>query len=628
MDSRVILGTAGHIDHGKTALVRALTGVDTDRLPEEKRRGITIDLGFAPLVIDGVGTIGIVDVPGHEAFIRTMLAGASGIDIALLVIAADEGAMPQTEEHLEILRLLGVTRGVVALTKSDLVEEDWLALQVEEVNTLLATTPMKEWPIIPVSAKTGGGLSDLRNAIAALARSIPARDNADGLFRMPIDRAFTVKGTGTVVTGTVWSGSVARDSSVIVQPSGKTVRVRGIEHHGASAAVASSGERTAIALAGVNLEDVQRGSVLVSEPAWTGTTEIEGVVELNRDDIHITARTRLLFHLGTAETEARMTMRRSHADESGIFAVRIHLDEPVISRAGDRFVLRLPSPARTIGGGTVVDPYPTPRQRGRRSASSAASNGDAGKALLASLLEQAGTSGVSSVLLPLRTGLSAEGLREALAEFQAIDLGSLQFSRTTGLDLMRQIESKVIEEMANHPLEPGVSLQATRASVRANDDLVRWAIDELVRLGRIEVSQSLVKPAGWQSKLGHEDQALSEAIMHDICKRPSEPPSIGELESKFGGDARPLVRKLEREGRLDRVSDDRYYSSEAVAQIVAGMRSKLVAGRIYSPAELKEVLGVSRKYLIPFLEFCDQIGVTERRHEGRAVRPAAAKGSE
>ena len=623
----MILGTAGHIDHGKTELVRALTGVDTDRLPEEKRRGITIDLGFAPLVIDGFGTIGIVDVPGHEAFIRTMLAGASGIDIALVVIAADEGVMPQTDEHLEILKLLGVIRGVVALTKSDLVEDEWLALQVGEVSSLLSATPMNDWQIVPVSSKTGSGLDQLRDAIVALAKSVPAREEGDDLFRMPIDRAFTVKGTGTVVTGTVWSGRIGRDASVIVQPAGKTVRVRGIEHHGAAATFASAGERTAIALVGVDLADVQRGSVLVSDKAWIGTTELEAIVELNRDDIRISPRTRLLFHLGTAEVEGRLIVDRATVAEAGSVAVRIHLDEPVISRAGDRFVLRLPSPARTIGGGTVVDPYPLPRQRGRRPPTAATIkwNGDMGKRRLAALLDQAGTSGVRSAILPLRTGLSGDHLVRALAELEAIDVGSHRFSRATGLNVMQQIESKVLKEMENHPLEPGVSLQATRASVRANDELVQWTIDELVRLGRIEVSQSLVKPAGWKSKLGGEEKALSDAIMHAICMQPSEPPSVGELESKFGGKVRPLLRKLEREGLVERVSDDRYYSSEAVEGIVGKLRARLKAGRIYSPAELREVLGVSRKYLIPFLEFCDRKGVTERSEAGRAVRPNASK---
>jgi selenocysteine-specific elongation factor len=623
----VILGTAGHIDHGKTALVRALTGVDTDRLPEEKRRGITIDLGFAPLVIDGVGTIGIVDVPGHEAFIRTMLAGASGIDIALLVIAADEGIMPQTEEHLEILKILGVQRGIVALTKSDLVDDEWLDLQTSEVTALIARSMDVRWPVFPVSARTGSGIDQLRQMIGSMARSVPSRSANGDLFRMPIDRAFTVKGTGTVVTGTVWSGSVTKDASLVVQPSGKTVRVRGIQHHGAPANDASAGQRTAIALAGTDLGDVERGSVLVSEPEWVGSTEINAIVEFNRDELKITSRTRMFFHLGTSEVEARfpngtVSLRAGEAQMG-----RIRLKSPVVLRHGDRFVLRMPSPARTVGGGIVVQPYLI--QKSKRAALQLV-DGKRPKSLDSRVgppLWSAGLDGVSARFLSIMTRLTPAEVKDELAMIEAIDLGARQYAREAGEYLMSRIESIVSEGVANHPIEPGVSLQSTRAAADAPGDLVDWALRRLVETGRIEVLQSLVRPAGWKPKLADEDQALSDGLMHEICKLPSEPPSVGELESRFGRNVRALVRKLEREGRLERVSDERYYSSEAVAQIVAGMRSKLEFGRTYTPAELKEVLGVSRKYLIPFLEYCDRIGVTERRQEGRAVRPKAANGA-
>ena len=623
----MILGTAGHIDHGKTALVRALTGVDTDRLPEEKRRGITIDLGFAPLLIDGVGTIGIVDVPGHEAFIRTMLAGASGIDIALLVIAADEGIMPQTEEHLEILRILDVQRGIVALTKSDVVDEEWLDLQHAEVTALVARSMSQPWPVIPVSAKTGFGIEQLREMIGKMARTVPSRGANGDLFRMPIDRAFTVKGTGTVVTGTVWSGSVTRDTSLVVQPSGKTVRVRGIEHHGTPADNASAGQRTAIALAGTDLDDVERGSVLVSEPEWAGSTDINAIVEFNRGDLKITPRTRLLFDLGTSEVEARITFRIGTVGLSAGEApvARIRLKDPVVLRNGDRFVLRLPSPARTIGGGIVVEPYPV--HKSRRALKLV--NGSRPKSVdspVGSPLWSAGLDGLSTRVLPIVTRLTPDQVREELTRIDAIDLGSRQYAREAGEQVMNRIESIVSEGVANHPIEPGVSLQSTRAGAGAPDALVDWAIRGLVESGRIEVLQSLVRPAGWKPKLADAEEALSNAIMHEICKQPSEPPSVGELEANFGGKTRALVRKLEREGFLERVSDDRYYSSEAVARIVGEMRARLEIGRVYSPAELREVLGVSRKYLIPFLEFCDRKGVTERRQQGRAVRPIAVDG--
>ena len=264
----MILGTAGHIDHGKTTLVRALTGVDTDRLPEEKRRGITIELGFAPLELPGVGTLGVVDVPGQEAFVRTMLAGATGVDLALLVVAADEGMMPQTREHLAILSLLAVRGGVVALTKCDLVEDEWLALVSEDVRTALAGSPLADAPILPVSATSGAGLDDLRAALAEAASRVPARD-PDDLFRMPVDRSFSVKGTGTVVTGTVWSGSLADDATVRILPSGRTARVRGVQSHGATTHRALPGRRVALSLAGVERDEVGRGSWIVAGEGWS-----------------------------------------------------------------------------------------------------------------------------------------------------------------------------------------------------------------------------------------------------------------------------------------------------------------------------------------------------------------------
>ncbi|NUO38630.1 MAG: selenocysteine-specific translation elongation factor, partial [Gemmatimonadaceae bacterium] len=304
----MILGTAGHIDHGKTTLVRALTGVDTDRLPEEKRRGITIDLGFAPLTLDGVGTVGVVDVPGHEAFVRTMVAGATGIDLALLVVAADEGVMPQTREHLAILSLLGVQGGVVALTKRDLVDDEWLALVQDDLRATLRPTPLAGAAIVPVSATTGAGLDALRAALTDAAGSIPRRAT-DDLFRLPVDRAFTVRGTGTVVTGTVWSGALARDATVRLLPADRTVRVRGLQAHGRSVDEVSAGDRAAIALAGVEVDDVGRGAILVQGAAWRASRVLRADVALLPDAPRpLGPRSRVRFHLGTSDLSARLVV--------------------------------------------------------------------------------------------------------------------------------------------------------------------------------------------------------------------------------------------------------------------------------------------------------------------------------
>jgi selenocysteine-specific elongation factor len=325
----VILGTAGHIDHGKTTLVKALTGVDTDRLPEEKRRGITIVLGFAPLQLDGIGTVGVVDVPGHEAFVRTMVAGATGIDMGLLVIAADEGIMPQTREHVAILEHLGVNRGVVALTKADMVEEEWIALISADVSTLLrhhdpersdggashherSEGSVVDWPIIPVSAKTGQGIPELRAALVAAAKTVPAKQTAD-LFRLPIDRVFTAKGTGTVVTGTVWSGELKDGAPIRVLPENRELRTRGLQNHGHSVPAIGAGDRAAIALVGVEVSDISRGSVVVSDPSWQSTKSARAEVTMDSDHVTIGPRTRVRFHVGTSDVGAGLRVTLSGA---------------------------------------------------------------------------------------------------------------------------------------------------------------------------------------------------------------------------------------------------------------------------------------------------------------------------
>ncbi len=356
----MIIGTAGHIDHGKTALVRALTGVDTDRLPEEKRRGITIELGFAPLTLEGLGTVGVVDVPGHDAFVRTMLAGATGIDLALLVIAADEGIMPQTREHLAILSLLGVRSGVVALTKRDVADDEWVALVREDIEALLATTAWRDVPIIETSAVTGAGIEQLRTTLRERLEELPARSARD-LFRMPIDRAFSVKGTGTVVTGTVWSGTVDLQTPLHLFPLDRAVRARGVQSHGAQSRSLMPGTRAAIALAGVELGDVARGGLLVEEAAWSASRVLRADVTL-LGDVPRSVRPRewVRLHLGTSEVGARIVVPGGMLAPGETRGARVVLNAPLVARAGDRFVLRLASPPSTIGGGVVADPAPAP----------------------------------------------------------------------------------------------------------------------------------------------------------------------------------------------------------------------------------------------------------------------------
>lgn len=610
----MILGTAGHIDHGKTTLVRALTGVDTDRLPEEKRRGITIDLGFAPLVIDGVGTIGIVDVPGHEAFVRTMLAGASGIDAALLVIAADEGIMPQTREHLEILSLLGIRKGIVVLSKCDLVDPEWLQLVRDEVAALVSSSVVNFSGIVAVSARTGSGMADLSACIERIFTGTAARSMHEDLFRLPVDRSFSIRGTGTVVTGTIWSGSIARDDLVMIYPGGKQSRVRAMRSHDVPIDFASAGMRTALALAGCEVADVPRGSVLVTDTGWVPTREFDAVLSLNKG-FNPTARSRIRIHLGTSETGARFGAVRSTGDA---LHARVILDDPIVARGGDRFVVRMPSPARTVGGGRVVDPYPGGGKRARRAGGGLPPTGEV--LSVARLVDEAGTEGADIRRIPVRTGLSPAEVAIALSRVGAIVSGERAVSSDALEALQADIEQFAARFMANHPLDPGVSLQTMRAALSAPGEVIDTALARLQNEQRVELLGAIVRPARWVSSLGDEEQALRADILHEICTGAAEPPSVAELTAAFGRNTQAMLRKLERDGEVERVSDDRFYGTEAVARMVSTLRSALEPARIYTPGELREVLGVSRKYLIPFLEFCDRKGVTERRQSGRTIR--------
>lgn len=620
----MILGTAGHIDHGKTTLVKALTGIDTDRLPEEKRRGITIDLGFAPLVMEGVETIGIVDVPGHEAFVRTMLAGASGIDIAMLVVAADEGVMPQTREHVEILSLLKIPQMIVVLTKVDLVAEEWIALVRDDVEALLSPTQFCGSPTIDVSAQSGAGLAELRKAIGAAASSVAPRGSSDDLFRMPVDRVFSVKGTGTVVTGTVWSGAVFRDSTLILRPGDKSVRVRGLQTHGTTVVSATVGERVAIALAGCDVADVGRGSVLVDTMSWIETSEMDATIEISATDVRITPRTRLRLHLGTSDVGCRIAATDSPDRH------RIILEQPLTARGGDRFVLRYPSPPATIGGGRVIDPYPLRTRKGGGARNSdvlsirSGSQSDDGDiaSRLSRITIAAGAAGVAIESLPVRLGVPAALALTSFIEAETVVVGRRLYTRAFVEQTTMAVEAAILAHSANFPLVAGVSIQTLRTTSKSAPAVIDAALDRLVTDGKIEVDGSLAKPAGWKIQLGAADQVMSDSILHDICIQPYEPPGVGELRLKFGTKIVALLRALERQEIVVRVSDDRYYARTAVDGIISTLRSALEPGRWYSPAELRELIGVSRKYLIPLLEFLDRTGVTERGAGGRRVLPA------
>ncbi|HEX9080186.1 MAG TPA: selenocysteine-specific translation elongation factor, partial [Desulfuromonadaceae bacterium] len=413
----LILGTAGHIDHGKTALVKALTGIDTDRLKEEKERGITIELGFAHLELENGIQLGIVDVPGHERFIRSMVAGVGGMDLVVLVIAADEGIMPQTREHLEICQLLGVKKGLVALTKSDLVDNDWLDLVSEEVRDYLNGTFLEGASVIPVSSRTGAGLADLKEALAALAAVVPEKES-EGPFRLPVDRVFTITGFGTVVTGTLLSGGIAVGDEVEILPSGRTCRVRGIQTHGSKEERAVAGQRVAINLQGVEHSEVGRGDVVAPAHEFRTTRAVDARLDyLPSAPGELRHRATLRLHSATYEVPAQVILLDRDTLKPGETAsVQLRLKAPVLLLPGDPFVVRAYSPQATVGGGRVLDPAP-PRRRRRSDTAQAlltALNDGTDEEKVRLLVAEGLFSGISQEDIILRSGLPRKRVEAAL----------------------------------------------------------------------------------------------------------------------------------------------------------------------------------------------------------------------
>jgi len=612
----MIVGTAGHIDHGKTALVRALTGIDTDRLPEEKRRGITIDLGFAPLDLPNVGVAGVVDVPGHEAFVRTMLAGATGIDLALLVIAADEGVMPQTREHLAILGLLGIRGGVVALTKSDLVEPDWLDLVRLDVADVLAGTAMADAPMVATSVVTGAGLPALREALAAAAADVSARRD-DDVFRMPIDRVFTIRGTGTVITGTVWSGSIGRDDVVRVMPDDKTVRVRGLQAHGTAIDRAKPGTRLAVALAGIDHDALTRGAVLVSEGGWHASRVLRADLTLLGNTVAaLSPRASVRFHLGTTEVGARVVTPGGALSPGETKPGRVVLDAPVVVRAGDRFVIRGGSPVSTLGGGVVVDPHPAHRRARPWTAQH-----DSFDARLSLALREAGGEGLGIADLPVRLGASPSDVAACLEPHKdVLRIGARIFDRAYRDELVSSLAEAVARHHQRNPLDAGVLLQTIRARVVGRSELLDDAVRTAVISGHLEtIENGLVRRTGWRPTLSNDQTDLKATLAGALRTAGPEPPSLGELSAAHGPSVVPIIRMLEREGTIVPVESDRYYDAGALTALVDRLRNGMIGGREYTPSELRDVIGLSRKYLIPFLEYCDRRGITERRSTGRVL---------
>jgi len=618
---RFVVGTAGHIDHGKTALVKALTGVDTDRWEEEKRRGITIDLGFAPLPLTGGIQASVVDVPGHEAFVKNMLAGATGIDVALLIIAADEGIMPQTEEHLAIVELLGVRRGIPVLTKRDLVDDEWLALVRTEVAERLSRSRMRWQAPIAVSALTGESLEDLKKALVEVAADLADR-SADDLFRLPIDRVFALAGAGTVVTGSTWSGSVAAGASVRLLPLDREVRVRSIQVHSHDADHAGPGRRTALALVGVDKAELERGDVAVTGPGWAATSTLDVALELlpaARKPLAV--RTRIRVHLGTAEVLARVAQVRAIAPGETA-AARLLLEHPIVARGGDRFVVRSFSPVTTIGGGVVLDPFPPKRPRVSERGLSV---GQLPAERLARFVDEAGLAGVQVDAIAVRHGIIPAAVPAAIeaAGKGVLQAGDVLVARRSIAAAVDKLAAAVAAYHDEHPLDPGLSLQALRSTVNAPQAVLDLLVEHGVKKQAWELAEggAVVRKPGWQAALKERAGDAGGRLAQRLAEARWQLPTVSELQREFSDPSVPaLLAHLAREGSVERVDQERYALKQALEEFRRAVEDTLRELGAATPAQFRDRLGLTRKYLIPLLEWADRRGITSRKGDTRVLR--------
>jgi selenocysteine-specific elongation factor len=627
----VIIGTAGHIDHGKSALVEALTGTHPDRLEEERRRGITIDLGFAFLQTPEA-RLGFVDVPGHERFVKNMLAGVGGIDCVLLVIAADEGIKPQTREHFDICRLLEIPRGVVALTKSDLVDPEALELVRLEVKDFLRGSFLEAAPIVPVSAKTRAGLDELLGALVAKAGETPKRDPGEW-FRLPIDRVFAVKGFGTVVTGTLVSGSVAPEDEVELFPAGRRLRVRGIESGGERVSHASAGQRTALNLASIEVGELSRGMVLAAPGHFAPTKRADArLALLSSARKPVANRARVHFHQGAAETIAEVILLGTKALKPGDSALcQLVFQEPIFLWPGDRFIVRQFSPVITIGGGKILDAQARKHcsndECGKRYLETLDS-GDGDKILRAALEISNGI--LSEVEIISKTAWSRTKIRVTAENLSKLGEVRVSGEQRQILALVRRVDEAhqllqraMTQFHAKNPLAEGIAKSALQTATELPSALFEIALSGLVSKGTLLVAGEIVKDASRSVRLKPEEDRLRAQIAAKFENAGTAPAPFSEMVKGMAVtpvQARNLMDLLLREKVLVRVSEDLIFHAKALETVRArlGEYKRKNGPRIGVPA-FKEIAGVTRKHAIPILEFLDRTGVTQRQGDERVI---------
>ncbi len=630
---QIVLGTAGHIDHGKTSLIKALTGIDTDRLKEEKERGITIELGFAHLELPGGKLLGIVDVPGHEKFIKNMVAGATGIDLVALVIAADEGVMPQTREHLDICELLKIQHGLIIMTKIDMVDSDWLELVREDITEYMAATFLADSPIVEVSSVTGEGLKELIQILDKLVQDIPERDLGH-FFRLPIDRVFSMKGFGTVITGTTISGKIRTGDEITIYPLGINSKIRGLQVHNREVNEIRAGLRTAVNLQGIERAKVQRGNILASRDSLRTTYMVDVSLDLlSSASRKLKNRAKVRFHSGTSEIISTVVLLdRDELEPGETCFAQIRLNEPTALLRDDRYVLRSYSPVRTIGGGRTLNALPRKKKRFSEAVLSEMKllfTGDLNE-IIEYFVSSGRFRGVEQKELPFLTNTGKKRLDEALKVLKAqqrIILYDKERGVVIHADFLKKARDEILDTLTRYhkkfPLKEGLVKEELRSRTAGADNakLFNHLVLQLAREGIIVQNKEIVRLKDHQVTLAQDQEEIRRELEKIYTKSGLQPPYFQEIKEKFPGNTgAEVLEVMVKEGDILKVKEDLYFHRKAID----GIKSELIAflknnGEITTP-QFKEMTGASRKYTIPLIEYFDRTQVTVRVGDTRVLR--------
>ena len=635
----ITVGTAGHIDHGKTSLIKALTGVDADRLPEEKQRGITIDIGFAELDLGDV-RVGFVDVPGHERFVKNMLAGVSGIDLVMLIVAADEGVMPQTREHFDICRLLGIKAGFVVLTKIDLADAETLELAKLDVAELVAGSFLEAAPVIEVSSRSLAGIDAVREYLRQSAKSVEPRSDRLST-RLPIDRSFTVKGFGAVVTGTLAAGEIREGDELQLMPDGRGIRVRALQTHGRKADAVHAGQRVAVNIAGVDHDSVLRGMQACTAGVFRPTQVIDTVVEVLETAARpLKTRQRVRLHIGTAEVLARVAVLNdvNEIAPGGSGMIQLRLEHPIVAVPDERFILRQYSPQVTIAGGRVLDPLAEKHRRKdlldiQDHLSSLARSGNGTVEQIAAFVGRSGRSGIGTDSLLARTGLRPEVLAKLIGELSAAGRIVTADDRCVPTEVFDELGRSTVGELAQFhagdPLSRGMPIDVLRDLVfrGVSPAVTRAVLAKLEREGKIAIAADVVRLAGHSTQLSPAEKAASDLISAAYRNAGLDVPRVDEVlqAAAAGGCSPEAVRKLFRikldTGEIVKVTDEFYFASAVIDGLAAKLRqwAAETGNSLIDVAQFKEIAGISRKYAIPLLEHFDRTRVTRRAADKRII---------